>query len=484
MPTDTTCVMPITLVDVSTPTAVVGTGSAASCTEADLRSKAAKGGIITFNCGSAPITINITQTITLPNNVDTVIDGGGKVTLDASGRARHFYFDGPGWVGNTTTVTLQRLVLINGMAPLGQYYPQDPAHPNCSYGYKDGAGGALYMNDGILHVIDCEFNFNQAALLGPDVGGGALYIRGSKGVVIVNSRFQGNRAANGGAIGMLFANPEIYNCVFQDNTAEGIGQNGGDSSCPDFSVPNQGQSGAGGLGGAIYFDGYNEAGAVYAICGSVFQNNRCNEIGGVLFRTPNKVDICDIEIDQCTFKSNTAKAGGVSYIMQCNLSVSDTLFSGNRGNVDIYGKYILGGIGGLWITESSLDMQNSTFYDNQPNGLTVNLNNGGPAVVRNATFVQSTPSADITFYNTLFVNTSCQTTLGAKNVQYPKSGTCPADTLYIDPKLAALTDNGGPTQTMMPAAGSAIAIGADCPTTDQRGKTRLPNNCDAGAVQR
>ena len=49
--------------------------------------------------------------------------------------------------------------------------------------------------------------------------------------------------------------------------------------------------------------------------------------------------------------------------------------------------------------------------------------------------------------------------------------------------LGALADNGGPVQTMMPAAGSpAIGAGSGCPPTDARGTTR-PAACTLGAVE-
>jgi hypothetical protein len=49
--------------------------------------------------------------------------------------------------------------------------------------------------------------------------------------------------------------------------------------------------------------------------------------------------------------------------------------------------------------------------------------------------------------------------------------------------LGALGDNGGDTETMLPAAGSpAIGIGTGCPATDQRGQPR-PAACTAGAVE-
>jgi hypothetical protein len=52
-----------------------------------------------------------------------------------------------------------------------------------------------------------------------------------------------------------------------------------------------------------------------------------------------------------------------------------------------------------------------------------------------------------------------------------------------DPELGALKDNGGVTETMLPAAGSpAIGQGTGCPPTDQRGLPRK-TPCTLGAVE-
>jgi hypothetical protein len=481
-PVDSECTPPIQLANVSNPTAVIGTGTPGSCNEGALRTAAAQGGVITFNCGSAPHTIAITQTVNLPNDKDTVIDGGGTITLDAAKSTRIFYFSSGNWLFNTRKVTLQRLVLRNGKAPAGTYFPQNPGQPKCAYGYKEGSGGAIYMRDGILHVIDSEFYGNEAALLGPDVGGGAIYVQGSKGVVIVGSRFEGNRGANGGAVGMLFANPLIYNSVFENNTAEGVGMNYVEPGCPNFNHDEQG--GAGGLAGAVYFDGNNEDNNVYTICGSVFRNNRCNELAGALFRTPN-VEVRDMVIDRCTFDGNTAGRGGVSFIKQNNLTVRDTLFANNRGGVNVAGNTIPGGTAGLWVNESALTLVNTTFFNNTPGGLSVELYGGGTASARNVTFVDSASDSDVSANNSVFVNVSCGTTQGSHNVQFPQSGTCPGDTIRQDPKLGALADNGGPTRTMLPASDSPVlGIGQSCPATDQRGQPRTSSNCDSGAVER
>jgi hypothetical protein len=282
---DPVCDPPIDLYDTSTPTATIGDGTPASCTSAALVAAAEAGGIIVFDCGPDPITIALDDTIDLRVDTDTAIDGGGLVTLDAQGQRRHFYFEHPDWMNNQSRVILQRLRLINGSAPLGEYFPQDPDNPNCAYGYKDGSGGSIFVRNGVLHVIETEFEGNVAALEGPDVAGGAIYALGVPEVVIVRSVFVGNRASNGGAVGMLFANPDIYDSVFENNEAVGVGQNYVEPGCPNFNHDEQG--GAGGNSGAVVFDGLNDEGNPYTICGSVFRNNKANELGGALFRTPN-----------------------------------------------------------------------------------------------------------------------------------------------------------------------------------------------------
>ncbi|HEV8246133.1 MAG TPA: hypothetical protein VGP93_10215, partial [Polyangiaceae bacterium] len=75
------CSPSISLYDTTTPSAVIGSGTPDSCNEDDLRAAAEQGGIITFDCGTEPVTIAISQTINLPIDKDTIIDGEGKVTL-------------------------------------------------------------------------------------------------------------------------------------------------------------------------------------------------------------------------------------------------------------------------------------------------------------------------------------------------------------------------------------------------------------------
>ena len=270
--------------DVSNPT-VIGSGTAASCTFSALTTAVGKGGVITFNCGGDPATIAITATMNLPTTKDTVIDGGNKITLDGGHAVQILNFNSANFQANETRLTLQHISLVNGKATPTEVIPTAPAP--CSQGYDDGQGGALFMRDGNLTVIDCIFDGNQSAPLGPDTGGGAIYMLGSKhGAVIVGSTFTNNSGANAGAVGSLDAELDIYNSLFENNKATGRDANDNDTTMKMCTVMNNGQYeiGSGGNGGAIYGDGTNFN---ITLCGDAVLNNAAgtNAFGGGLFFT-------------------------------------------------------------------------------------------------------------------------------------------------------------------------------------------------------
>ena len=290
-------------VDVSNPATVVGTGSEASCTFSQLQAAATKGGIITFNCGRCPVTIAVTATLTLPTTKNTVIDGGKKITLDGQNAVQILRFDSANFQANDMGLTLQHITIINGKTTPTLAIPAAAAP--CSQGWNDGEGGALYMRDGTLTVIDSIFMNNQGAPLGPDTGGGAIYVLGSKnGVLIVGSTFSHNAASNAGAVGCLFAELDVYNSLFTNNTAIGNGANNDDAT--QCSAINNGQHeiGSGGNGGALYSDGNS---VNITLCGDAILNNSAGQgaFGGGLFFTSNDM-------------------GGT-------LSIADTTMTGNTG---------------------------------------------------------------------------------------------------------------------------------------------------------
>jgi hypothetical protein len=303
-------------VDTSNPTSVVGTGTEESCTFSQLKTAAALGGVITFNCGSNQVTILISSTLNLPTNKNTVIDGGNRITLDGGNAVQIISFKGDDFMVNDMGLTLQHITLINGKATPTEKIPTRPAP--CSQGWNDGEGGAVYMQDGNLTIIDSIFADHTAAPLGPDTGGGAIYILGSKrGVMIVGSTFTRNSGSNAGAVGCLFAELNVYNSLFTNNTALGNGANYDDDSKCSFINNDQHEVGSGGNGGALYSDGTSKN---VTLCGNAILNNKAGQgaFGGGLFFTSNDMG-GTLTIRDTTMTGNT----GGSWTVVASGSVDD-----------------------------------------------------------------------------------------------------------------------------------------------------------------
>jgi predicted outer membrane repeat protein len=497
-----TCTPPIQPVDVSTPTTVVGTGTASSCTEAALDAAVAKAGIITFNCGG-PATISVTKQIELSLTVDTTLDGGGMITLDGGNAARILDFDSPNFRATMTTVTLQNLTFAHGKAT-GTPIPM--ASPPCSQGFEiDGGGAAVWMRDGVLHVIDSTFENNVGAAVGPDVGGGAIYVVGSLDITIVGSSFTSNSASNSGAVGSLFSNLTIVNDVFTANQATGNGENYIDTT--DCSVEG-GESGNGGNSGAVGMDG-GETFSV-SVCGDVFENNQANALAGAIGRTPDGAVAATI-IDRCTFDGNSAgTGGGALYFHNSDLTITASTLSNNTAP----------GAGAIQADSTTFTFTNDTFAGNSAtNGLggAISLFSPGGGTLTNVTFANNTSGGgsglfaaaiaggtSLTINNTIFDGNTSQdcgspmacsdgSSTGTGDLQWPMDHVvcttadtpCVPGITFADAELGALANNGGTTMTLVPMAGSpAIGVGTGCPATDQRGQPRKnASACTAGAVE-
>lgn len=495
------CATPFTA-DTHATTETVGSGTAASCTETALADAVAKGGVIRFNCGSEPATIVLSSEIKLRTDVDTTIDGQGKITIDGRGSTRLFYYSSPNFQATNTIVTIQNITLQNGAAH-GTAIPVAPAP--CSQGTQtDGGGGAIYIRDGKLHVWNTIFKDNEGATEGPDVAGGAIYALGSLGTTVVGSTFESNHASNGGAIGALFGDLSIYNSVFSSNRATGNGANSINGACHVKG----GESGNGGNGGAVVIDGAEH----YAVnvCGSTFTSNTAGSgaLGGAIFRTPDG-SMQTTTIDRSSFVDNTAPKGGALYFHNSDLVLKASTLSGNSAT---------GGGGALFADGTTLNFTNDTFADNVSEkglgGAIYLSGNGG--TLQNLTFVGNQSSAGsgyfaaaiggftpLTINNTLFSENTTRdcgspmacsvgNSSGQHDLQWPSTHAicsnadraCTPGTAFKNPDLGPLQNNGGPTKTAAPLAGSpALGAGENCPATDQRGVARPLNGCTAGAVQ-
>src|SRR5829696_10342860 len=79
-------------VDTSRPDRWVGTGTPRSCTSRAVVRAVARGGIIRFRCGSAPVRIEMRRTAKVVNiSRRVVLDGRGLVTLSGGGKRRILY---------------------------------------------------------------------------------------------------------------------------------------------------------------------------------------------------------------------------------------------------------------------------------------------------------------------------------------------------------------------------------------------------------
>ncbi len=452
------------LYDVSSPTSTVGDGTAASCTAEALQSAAAQGGIIVFDCGPDPITIAVDSTIVVTE--ETVIDGGGLVSLSGGNSARILYLDS-GYDTPTPRLVVQRLNFLDGQAPSGG---EDTAQ----------GGGAIYRDGGSLTVIDSNFTGNHAPSPGQDIAGGAIYAFGGGDTIIVGSTFSGNEASDGGAIGSLNGDLSIINSTLIGNAATGT----------------DGNPGNGGAGGAVYMDGSGEA---TNLCGVTIANNSAGAIGGGFFRVSNThtgsfaMDRSSVDDNRVT-ASDSGNAGGL-YLEGLSLSITNSTVSRNSAFYN----------GGVWINISQATLSNSTIAENiatGSNGGGMWLGNEVTGSITNCTIANNHSIADgqvaggifgdgLTLRNTIVAgNTAMYTPTcnvsrsdGSGNLQWPDGALCTDAPLIADPLLGDLSAQEGDTEVLMPAATSpAIGLGSDCPASDQLGKPR-PQPCTAGAVE-
>lgn len=298
-------------------------------------------------------------------------------------------------------------------------------------------------------------------------------------------------------------------------------------------------AGGGGDGGAIRNEG------TATIRNTSFNNNTADDDGGAILNVTGTLNLSDV-----TFNANTAKGDGGAIRNEAVTNISRSLFVGNMATLDGGAIQNLSGtlnvsnatftankarngggieaatrtIGGTTDPNSpapQTTLVNVTLADNSATptagangpvgGGGENLRNAnGTLTIHNTIFSLSNPVADPNFptvNNTNCSISSANSTVvsGGSNLESanyrttgglaPSCGLVGAagDKLNANPLLGALGDNGGPTRTMAPQAGSLAIDGGDntnCASTDQRGFYRpIDGNgdgvgrCDIGAVE-
>jgi hypothetical protein len=281
-------------VNTSHPNHVIGNGTPASCTSAAVVRDVALGGIITFNCGPAPVTILMTRTAKVVNTRHRVVlDGGGKVTLSGGGKVEILYMDTCDKRQIWTTsncydqewpqLVVQNITFTRGYSGVRE---GNGDHP---YG-----GGAIYAEGGQFKAVNSAFIDNGCYRYGPDLGGAAIRALAqwdNRPVYITDDTFRGGRCSNGGALSSISVQWDVLNSVFTNNKAIGWGANPSATGTP-----------GGGSGGAIYLDGVKDD---VLIAGTVLTGNTAREGGGAVF------DVVDqywgtLTLKGCTLRRNTS----------------------------------------------------------------------------------------------------------------------------------------------------------------------------------
>lgn len=331
----------------------------------------------------------------------------------------------------------------------------------------DRSGGALALYDGGTYAT---FTLSDVVVSGNSAYyyGGGIACHGSVSVTIENSTFDSNSAGSDG--GGVYLDCEydvtITGSVFSGNTA------GGDGGGIDLGV---------------------RTGTVASIISSTFSDNVAGSWGGGIHAENGTV-----VIRNTTVSGNVANRGGGiggdTYLQLTQSTITEN--SAYKGGGMFWRQGRFGGD-----AASSFDITFSTISGNTAqagNEMTIDrINNYGQVSSIVGSIIAGTAGGDsIYFYG------STPVSLFPVYVYGSALGTAVDSNFYdeghnqfdlADPVLEALADNGGPTQTMMPATGSPV-IDAGPPSFapfpgdefDQRGTpfVRIHNGqVDIGAVE-
>lgn len=460
----------------------VGTGTAASCTEAALVSAVSAGGTVVFSCGSAPVVIALSAPL-LPAK-DLFLDGAGLVTLGSSGASRIIDMD----KGGAKNLRLRDLRLSGGVT-------------------ATNGGAILSSYRSNVYIERVTFDGNVAGAGGED-GGGALYLKSGSHGVVIGSTFARNKGGAGGAIHSLLSDLRMIDCSFQDNSSTSGASSGTQNGQP-----------GGGYGGAVYIDGAAESGmsGEVQICGTRFLSNTAAGQGGAVF---SFVYGQQVTIEASLFQGNSVGKNAR------NDALGGALRHGN-GPLKLLRSTFISNTsadqgGALWVGENAqVTTENLTFFTNRAATLGgALLLASGNVLLRSATIVKNEAGSEgggifgdsrVTLAASLIANNAAQNQFGIKNncgkggnlgndpapilqgsgnLEWPlitsryNNPYCTAQELNQDPLLAAMpADNGGPVPTLALLPGSpAIDAATGCATTDARGKSRQ-GACDFGAFE-
>jgi dipeptidyl aminopeptidase/acylaminoacyl peptidase len=394
------------------------------------------------------ITFAVTGTILLNSRLNITkaltIDGPGpsSITVNAQGLDAVFTTQPPGGVGGTTNppVTLRGMTVTGGV----------------------GFNGAGLYNSTLVTVDNMIFEGNE--------------------IPQVRNQFH----AGGG---MTIINTIIRNNVAGSTTTGGGLNSNGTLSITDSTITSNTATTGGGL--HIFGD-------TATLTRTTITGNTATGAGGGIAVTAAGT----LNLIESTISTNTSSGSGGGINSDGALTVTRSTLNGNRAN---------GGNGaGINANNGTLTMVNSTLSGNvaSSTGGGTFINGNTNATIRFSTLYQNqaTSGGNVqqagisTFTASIFAggtgtnpDINGNFTSGGFNLIQNVAGTggqIGSDITGVDPQLGALANNGGLTQTHLPAFSSpvlnTVTTGGVCNiTTDQRGIDRPQASiCDTGSVER
>ena len=199
------------------PDHVIGDGTPASCTSAAVIAAVAAGGVITFSCGPALVTITMTAAATVPASSHLVVlDGGGKVTLSGGGKPRSCQM---------------RRRLAAAVAAARRAEPRRHRrllrHPAGQRQLGVRRRCHLRPRAASSRSVNSVFTGDRGYATGPDLGGGAIRAVGmypASPVYLTGDTFSDDSCSNGGALSGLFANFDVVNCLLSERQGDRLGR--------------------------------------------------------------------------------------------------------------------------------------------------------------------------------------------------------------------------------------------------------------------
>ncbi len=430
---------------------------------------------IQFDFGhDGPATILLTQgELAISDSLTITGSGAELLTIDAQRKSRIFRI-GDGSIANISTVKLVGITLTHGVnwrnggaISSGENLEIIDSRITDNSAGTGGdselsAGGGIKMFSGKLTVLNSEISNNRS--IGQGSGGGVSISSSTDTARFIRSTIRGNTARTGGGISSSANQLILSETRIEDNRAR-VG------------------------GGLFVFGGVNLPAITTAVVDSSITGNHSDDLGGGMYVNTHRLTIVNSTISENT--TNGFGGGIVNTSWKSNSSTSishSTIVENNADGLGLLNNAIpnLTSGGGFFSAFSQPPI--IEFTD------TLIARNLGREDAPSDLFVTSPESLNLK--RSLISDNSGSSLLEAPIGSPDANGNLIGGPVHgvIDPLLAPLADNGGPTQTHALLPGSpAINAGDlnatvgidDLPQFDQRGDgfDRVVSRIDIGAYE-